>query len=294
MRICRFIWKNKQKYGIIVNNKIWDFMDEINSTKDHLYAMDFICFFNNNIKLIKQKINDNSMENLIDFDRELLLAPLLYPSKIICLGLNYLDHAKETGTKLPDRPMLFTKASSSIIGPNDQIVIPTLKKDGKYVPIKFIDYEAELAVIVGKQMKKINVDEVNNYIFGYTILNDVSARIEQKKDKQFFRSKSFDTFAPIGPWIVSQDEITDPMNLKIQSFVNDELRQNSNTSNMNFNVYEILSFISEGITLYPGDIIGTGTPAGVGVGMNPPQSMKNGDIVKIKIEKIGELVNKIA
>ena len=143
-------------------------------------------------------------------------------------------------------------------------------------------------------MKKINVDEVNNYIFGYTILNDVSARIEQKKDKQFFRSKSFDTFAPIGPWTVSQDEITDPMNLKIQSFVNDELRQNSNTSNMNFNVYEILSFISEGITLYPGDIIGTGTPAGVGVGMNPPQSMKNGDIVKIKIEKIGELVNKIA
>ncbi|MHA1233327.1 MAG: fumarylacetoacetate hydrolase family protein, partial [Candidatus Helarchaeota archaeon] len=125
------------------------------------------------------------------------------------------------------------------------------------------------------------------------ILNDVSARVEQRKDKQFFRSKSFDTFAPIGPWIITKDEIDDPMNLKIQSYVNGELRQDSNSKNMNFNVYEILSFISEGITLYPGDIIGTGTPAGVGIAMNPPKSLKSGDIVEIKIEKIGSLKNRI-
>ncbi|MHA1230302.1 MAG: fumarylacetoacetate hydrolase family protein, partial [Candidatus Helarchaeota archaeon] len=206
MKICRFKLKDYQSYGIIVNNQIWDFLPEIsNENNSNLYATDFIEFFYKNLNLIQEKILNNNMESLLDFDEKILLAPLLWPFKIICLGLNYRDHAQETGMKLPAKPMLFAKATSAIIGPNDDIIIPTIKNNDKYVPIKFIDYEAELAVVVGKKMKKVVVNEVNDYIFGYTILNDVSARVEQRKDKQFFRSKSFDTFAPIGPWIITKD-----------------------------------------------------------------------------------------
>ena len=275
MKICRYIFENDEKYGIIKNNYIWNFLPE------QLY----------------ENFDDNSLNpnNKIKFDPNILLAPVKKPSKIICLGLNYIDHAQETAMQLPNKPMLFSKASTSIIGPNEDIIIPKIKIKDKYTPIKFTDYEAELAVIIGKKTKKVEPEEVKNgdYILGYSILNDVSARVEQRADKQFFRGKSFDTFAPIGPWIISPDKVGDPMNLKIQSLVNNEIRQDSNTSNMNFNVFEIVSFISEGISLLPGDVIGTGTPAGVGVAMNPPISLKASDIVEIKIEKIGSLVNNV-
>ncbi len=224
-----------------------------------------------------------------------ILSPVLKPSKIVCLGLNYRDHAEETGTKLPKLPMLFSKASTSIIGPEDPIIIPQVRKkmDKDPKPIQFLDYEVELAVIISERCKKISVQDASNYILGYTILNDVSARMEQMADKQFFRSKSFDTFAPLGPWLVTSDQIGDPMNLDIQCRVNDETMQNSSTGNMNFNVYEIVSFISEAITLIPGDIIGTGTPAGVGAARKPPKPLKSGDIIEMTIENIGTLRNRV-
>ena len=224
-----------------------------------------------------------------------IMASVLNPSKIICLGLNYKDHAAETGQKLPKLPMLFSKAPTAIIGMDDEIIIPQVrpKMERDPRPIRFLDYEVELAIIIGKTCKRVSIEEASESILGYTILNDVSARMEQMADKQFFRSKSFDTFAPIGPWIVTSDEIEDPMNLKITCKVNGEVMQDSNTVNMNFNVFEIVSFISDSITLLPGDIIGTGTPPGVGAARNPPKSLKAGDLVEMTIEKIGTLRNRI-
>ena len=224
-----------------------------------------------------------------------ILAPVLHPSKIICLGLNYKDHAKETRQKLPRLPMLFAKAPTAILGMDGTIIIPQVhkSKEKNPRPIQFIDYEVELAIIMGQKCKGVFIEDAQNYILGYTILNDVSARMEQIADKQFFRSKSFDTFAPLGPWIVTSDEIGDPMNLNIECRVNGEIMQASNTRNMNFSVFEIVSFISEAITLLPGDIIGTGTPPGVGAAQKPPRSLRPGDMVEMNIENIGTLRNKV-
>ncbi|NVM52063.1 MAG: fumarylacetoacetate hydrolase family protein [Candidatus Helarchaeota archaeon] len=258
-----------------------------------------IDFFNNYISLRPEldevlKKSSDKIEKISLTDVK-ILAPILKPSKIMCLGLNYRDHAEETGQKLPKLPMLFAKAPTAVIGMDDEIQIPKVrKKIGKELrPIQFLDYEVELAIVIGKECKRVLVEEAQNYILGYTILNDVSARMEQMADKQFFRSKSFDTFAPLGPWIVTSDEIQDPMNLNVECKVNGEIMQNSNTRNMNFNVYEIVSFISESITLLPGDIIGTGTPPGVGAARKPPKSLKAGDLIDMTIEKVGTLRNRV-
>ncbi|MHA1266339.1 MAG: fumarylacetoacetate hydrolase family protein [Candidatus Helarchaeota archaeon] len=241
-------------------------------------------------KLLAKSIEESS---LIPLKTVNLIAPILNPSKIICLGLNYKDHAAETGHKLPKLPMLFAKAPSAIIGPEAAIEIPQARKrmNKTPTPIQFVDYEVELAIVIGKQCKRVPVNAVADYILGYTILNDVSARMEQVSDQQFFRSKSFDTFAPLGPWIVTADELGDPMNLELKCYVNGNIRQQSNTTNMNFNVFEIVSYISDSITLKVGDVIGTGTPPGVGVAQNPPQSLKPGDQIEMTIEKIGTLRN---
>jgi 2-keto-4-pentenoate hydratase/2-oxohepta-3-ene-1,7-dioic acid hydratase in catechol pathway len=230
---------------------------------------------------------------LIDLSEVKLLSPDIHPSKIVCLGLNYKAHAAETGQKLPKLPMLFSKAPTAVIGMGSAICIPKVRSSiaGAAQPIAVLDYEVELAVIIGKTCQGASIQEAPNYILGYTILNDVSARMEQMNDKQYFRSKSFDTFAPLGPWIVSADSIGDAMNLRIECRVNGELRQNSTTNDMNFNIYETVSFISEAITLLPGDIIGTGTPAGVGASRKPPLSLKGGDIIEMSIEHIGLLRN---
>lgn len=260
-----------------------------------LTDIDFIGNFNAIESLLNKILEDkdNKIES-IPLERVKIVAPVLNPSKIICLGLNYKDHAAETGQKLPKLPMLFNKASTAVIGMDDPIIIPhTRRKMVKPLfPIRFLDYEVELAIVIGEPCKRVSIEDAPKYILGYTILNDVSARMEQLLDKQFFRSKSFDTFAPLGPWIVTSDEL-DPKNLKITCKVNGEVMQDSNTSNMNFNVFEIVSFISDSITLLPGDIIGTGTPPGVGAARNPPKSLKAGDLVEVTIEKIGTLRNRV-
>lgn len=267
--------------------------------KDHSLVERDINFFNNFFSLKPEldevlKKSQDAIEKIPLSDTK-ILAPVLNPTKIICLGLNYRDHAEETGQKLPKLPMLFAKAPSAVIGMGDTIQIPQVrKKMGKDLrPIQFLDYEVELAIVIGKECKRVPVEEAQNYILGYTVLNDVSARMEQMADKQFFRSKSFDTFAPLGPWIVTSDEIQDPMNLNVECRVNGEIMQNSNTRNMNFNVYEIVSFISESITLLPGDIIGTGTPPGVGAARKPPKSLKAGDFIEMTIQRVGTLRNRV-
>lgn len=219
-----------------------------------------------------------------------ILAPITRPPKIICLGLNYLDHIEESitehGAKIPDEPIIFLKPSTAIIGPGESIIKPNF--------VKNLDYEAELAIIMGRRAKNVSVSEAENYIFGYTILNDVSARDIQFKDIQWTRGKSFDTFAPIGPFIVTRNQLRDVSNLRIRTWVNGELRQNSTTAKMVFSVGEIVHHLSRVMTLEPCDIIATGTPAGVGCALKPaPKYLKNGDIVRIEIENIGVLENRV-
>jgi len=213
-----------------------------------------------------------------------LLAPLVNPPKIVCLGLNYYDHAAEQDAKIPDEPIIFMKPRTAITGPFKPIVKPSF--------VEKLDYEGELAIVIGRRCKNVSVEEARQCIFGYTVFNDVSARDIQFKDRQWTRGKSFDTFAPIGPYIVLADQVGDPNNLRIRTWVNDELRQDSTTANMVFNVYEIVHHLSRVMTLEPGDLIATGTPAGVGVFMKPqPKFLRAGDRIIIEIERVGRLEN---
>ena len=237
-------------------------------------------------KLIKNA-NENDVRNASSKVNEItLLAPIAFPPKIVCLGLNYRDHAAEQNATTPDEPIIFMKPHTTIIGPNENIVKPSF--------VKQLDYEAELAIVMGRKAKNVPVSEVKSYIFGYTILNDISARDIQFKDKQWTRGKSFDTFAPTGPHIITVNQLHDTSNLSIRTLVNNELRQNSTTKNMVFNVYEIIHHLSLVMTLEPCDIIATGTPAGVGFALKPqPKFLQAGDVVRIEIEKIGILENMV-
>jgi 2-keto-4-pentenoate hydratase/2-oxohepta-3-ene-1,7-dioic acid hydratase in catechol pathway len=214
-----------------------------------------------------------------------LAAPLGDPSKIIAIGKNYADHAVETKSKIPERPITFTKFTTSIIGPGDTVQWdPALTHK--------VDYEAELAVIIGKTARRVSQAEALDYVFGYTCANDVSARDLQFGDGQWVRGKSLDTFCPLGPWIVTADEIPDPQTLTITCKLNGQTMQHSHTSKMIFSVAYLISFLSQAFTLLPGDIILTGTPDGVGVFREPPVLLGNGDETVVDVEGIGQLVNR--
>jgi len=206
------------------------------------------------------------------------------PSKIIGIGLNYLDHIRESKGKVPEIPLVFAKFPNSLAGHREEIIwdMNLTKK---------VDFEAELAVVIGKRTYRCEEDEAMKSIFGYTCSNDVSARDLQFGDKQWVRGKSLDTFCPLGPWIVSQDEISDPHNLHIECRLNDRIMQDSNTDQLIFKLPELISFLSKNFTLLPGDIILTGTPHGVGAFRYPSVYMKDGDEVAVEIEKVGQLVN---
>jgi 2-keto-4-pentenoate hydratase/2-oxohepta-3-ene-1,7-dioic acid hydratase in catechol pathway len=237
--------------------------------------------------LIQSSTENQRKRATVKLDNVKMLAPVASPPKTICLGVNYRDHAAELNSSLPDEPVIFLKPHTTIIGPDEPIIKPAFVKE--------LDYEAELAVIIGKKGKDIAVEDAKNHIFGYTCFNDVSARDIQFKDKQWTRGKSLDTFAPIGPCITTADQIGDPTNLRVQTRVNGEIRQNSSTRNMVFNVYQIVHQLSRIMTLEPCDIIATGTPAGVAFAMKPkPKFLSLGDIVEIEIENIGTLRNKVA
>jgi 2-keto-4-pentenoate hydratase/2-oxohepta-3-ene-1,7-dioic acid hydratase in catechol pathway len=225
----------------------------------------------------------------IPIEEVTLLAPIPRPTKnVFCVGKNYAEHAIEMGSAedIPEHVMVFTKAPTSVIGPNDRVL-------NHQSVTNQLDYEGELAVIIGKKGKAIKKEEALNYVFGYTIINDVTARDLQSRHKQFFIGKSLDTTCPMGPWIVHKSMIDNPNHLDIQTKVNGEVRQNSNTKHFIFSIEEIISVLSAGMTLEPGDIIATGTPAGVGKGFKPPKFLRAGDKMEIIIEKIGTLVNGI-
>jgi 2-keto-4-pentenoate hydratase/2-oxohepta-3-ene-1,7-dioic acid hydratase in catechol pathway len=214
-----------------------------------------------------------------------LLAPLPNPPTIICLAFNYYDHAKDAGLMPSDEPVIFIKPRTTLNSPYSDIICPPF--------VKRLDYEAEIAVVIGKRTKAVSEEEALNSVFGYMIMHDVSARDIQFKDKQFTRGKGIDTFAPCGPWITTKDEISDPQNLAIITRVNDEVRQNSSSLNMVIPIKRIISSLSSVMTIEAGDIISTGTPAGVAMSMADPKYLKHGDIVEIAIEKLGKIRNRV-
>lgn len=214
-----------------------------------------------------------------------LCAPIPRPRKLICVGLNYRDHAAETGAEIPKVPTIFNKFATAVIGPGDNIVLPRVSK----AP----DYEAEFAFVIGLGGRYIEPDDWRNHVFGYTIVNDVTGRDYQRATSQWLMGKTFDTFAPMGPWIVTADEIPDPHNLDIQIEISGEVLQDSNTRELIFKIPDLLAFLSSVFTLEPGDIVSTGTPAGVGFVRKPPRFLRPGDDVIVKIPAIGELRNPV-
>ncbi|WP_047154349.1 fumarylacetoacetate hydrolase family protein [Aneurinibacillus tyrosinisolvens] len=246
------------------------------------------------LRELNNEISENSANYIVPLSEVTLQAPLPDPKRdIICLGLNYHEHALEYTTAMeeaknvPQYPIVFSKATTAVIGTNQEI------KSHRNVTNQ-IDYEAELAIVIGKEGTNISEEEAYDYILGYTIINDVTARDLQKKHSQWFLGKGLDTFGPMGPYLVTADEIPAPVHLNIQCRVNGEVRQNSNTELLIFDIPTIIKTVSAGITLQPGDIIATGTPKGVGIGFQPPRFLQEGDIVEVEIEKIGVLTNTVA
>lgn len=215
------------------------------------------------------------------------LAPVTRPDKVVCVGMNYADHCKEQNVRVPKEPIIFSKFSSSIVGPYDEIILPPESEE--------VDWEVELAVIIGKKGKHIKATDAMAHVTGFTVAHDVSARDWQmrRNGKQWLLGKTFDTFCPLGPALVTRDSITDPHNLKICCRVNGEVVQSSSTNQMVFKTEELIAWVSQFVTLYPGDIILTGTPPGVGVFRKPPVFLKKGDEVQCEIEEIGAIVNKV-
>lgn len=214
-----------------------------------------------------------------------LAAPVPRPGKIICIGLNYRNHAIESGAEIPKTPIIFSKFVTCVAGPHDPILLPAGSDQ--------VDYEAELAVVIGRRAKNVKIEQAMDCVFGYTNFNDVSARDMQFADGQWQRGKSCDTFAPFGEFVATKDEISDPHNLRIQFRLNGQTLQNSNTNELIFDIPAIIEFLSRAVTLEPGDIIATGTPPGVGFARKPPIFLKDGDVAEVEIEGLGALSNPV-
>jgi 2-keto-4-pentenoate hydratase/2-oxohepta-3-ene-1,7-dioic acid hydratase in catechol pathway len=213
------------------------------------------------------------------------IAPLFKPRNLLCIGLNYKDHAAEGGVPLPEKPVVFAKLTGCIIAAGEAIVLPPDTNE--------VDYEAELAVVIGRRCRNATTAVALNYVAGYTCLNDISARDFQRGDGQWVRAKSQDTFGPMGPYLVTSEDVPDPQILPIHCWVNGQLLQDSNTDKMIFGVRELIAFISRGITLEPGDVISTGTPHGVGFARTPPIFLRAGDEVIVEVEGVGRLANSV-
>ena len=291
MKITRYIHRKEVSYGVIIKQDVLP-LPALAKHFNEDVPQKLECFIESGeknwekTKEMLRNADDIAIKKVSNpLSRISLLPPIPCPPKIICLGLNYFDHAAETKSPVPDEPIIFLKPHTSITGPNQVIMKPQF--------IRELDYEGELCIVIGKKAKNISVSEAKKHIFGYMVFNDVSARDYQFKDGQWTRGKSFDTFAPTGPCITTENQLKNTDNLAIRTWVNGDLRQNGSTRNMVFKVSEILHHLSRVMTLEPCDIIATGTPAGVGFAMEPQQFLKHGDIVRIEIEGIGTLENSV-
>ncbi|MEO8573332.1 MAG: fumarylacetoacetate hydrolase family protein [Pyrinomonadaceae bacterium] len=222
---------------------------------------------------------------IVNRDDVTLEAPVPRPSKIICIGLNYLDHVKESGAEIPKSPLIFSKFNTCVTASETSILLP--------VGSEQVDFEAELAVVIGRRAKNVDLANAMDHVFGYTNFNDVSARDMQFADGQWQRGKSCDTFAPFGEFVATKDEIADPHSLRIQFRLNGDTMQDSNTNQLIFKIPELVEYLSRSITLEPGDVIATGTPPGVGFARKPPVFLKNGDVCEVEVEGLGILINSV-
>jgi len=288
MRLVTFIENRVQRAGVHINKDGTDYIIDLNrastSLPDEMLA--FLRLGESGLRIAQEILRNPDLRACIPMKEVRLGPPMPNPSKIICLGLNYQDHAPKGGQSTQDFPTLFAKYSNTIIGPGEPILIPSVTYQ--------VDYEAELAVVIGKQGKDIPVHQALSYIAGYTALNDVSARDYQNRTSQWLQGKTFDTFGPMGPAIVTKDEIPDPGNLDISLILNGQTMQHSNTCHMIFSIPKIIAYISQIMTLDVGDVISTGTPAGVGVLRDPPVFLQSGDSVEVHIERVGVLANPVA
>ncbi len=274
MKLIRFGEKGQEKPGLILEDgrKI----DVSSKIADYDEAF----FANDGLSKLQDIVHQSDHVNFID-DGIRIGSPVARPSKIVCVGLNYTKHAEEAGMDLPGEPVLFFKASTALTGPFDNIIIPKGSKK--------TDWEVELAVVIGKKASYVEEHEALHFIAGYAVHNDVSERTFQlERGGQWVKGKSADTFAPLGPWLVTKDDLPDTNNLDLWLKVNGEMLQNSNTSDMLFKIPHLVSYISQYMTLLPGDIISTGTPFGVGMGFDPPRYLKPGDVVELGIQGLGE------
>ena len=274
MKLIRFGEINNEKPGVLLPDGIKK--DVSKFVKDY----DEHFFGNQGIEKLNNWLEKNHDSCPVIQNDVRLGPPLLRPSKIVCVGLNYSKHAKESGMDVPEEPVLFFKASSAIIGPYDSIIIPKGSEKS--------DWEVELAIVIGNKASYVSEKDALSHVAGYVLHNDVSERSFQlERSGQWVKGKSCDTFAPIGPFIATPDEIGDPNNLNLWLKLNGEQMQNSNTSDFIFNIQQVVSYISQFMTLLPGDIISTGTPFGVGLGLNPPRYLKAGDVIELGIDGLG-------
>ena len=292
MRLVRFGKPGREKPGII------DEEGQIRDLSTKLKDIDSKAINPNSLKLV-QRVNLKKL-NIVK-GKPRLGVPVSDIGKIICIGLNYVDHAKEVGAPLPKEPIIFLKPTSSLSGPNDEVMLPKgiIPKKGKtpsrLVDSKRSDWEVELGIVIGDKARSVPESKAMQHIAGYTIVNDVSERAYQLDAAagQWTRGKGCDTFCPVGPWLVTKDEISRPQNLSIWLELNGKKMQNGNTKTMVFNIKELISYVSHYMTLYPGDIIATGTPPGVGMGMKPPRYLKKGDEMKLGIDGLGVQIQKV-
>lgn len=272
MKLIRFGEEGKEKTGVILDNKKYD-----TSAFGEDYTEQF--FETDGLARLAAFIKDAELPLVADDVR--LGSPFARPSKIICIGLNYADHAKETNAPLPPEPVIFMKATTAIVGPNDNVVIP--KNSIK------TDWEVELAVVIGKKASYVDEADAMSYVAGYVLHNDVSEReFQLERNGTWDKGKGCDTFAPLGPFLATADEIADPHNLRLWLKVNGQIMQDGTTANFIFNLPQVISYTSQFMTLLPGDIISTGTPAGVALGMKPPVYLKAGDVIELGIDGLGE------
>jgi len=273
MKLIRFGEAGSEKPGLIINDKQYDV-----SAFGEDYTEDF--FENDGLKRLATWFEAHK-EACETVGSEVRLGPpIKRPSKIVCVGLNYVKHAEETGAKIPKEPILFFKSTSSIVGPNDDLIIPKNSKK--------TDWEVELAFVIGKKASYVSKEEAMDYVAGYVLHNDYSEREYQlEREGQWVKGKSCDTFAPLGPFLVTKDELKDPHNLRLWLKLNGKIMQDSNTSDFVFDIPELVSYISQFMTLLPGDVVSTGTPFGVGLGLKPQVYIKPGDEIELGIDGLG-------
>lgn len=273
MKLIRFGPEGQEKPGIQLDNKRIDVSAFCENYDEKFFEA-------NGLERLKNWLTTNQANCPTVDDSVRLGSPIGRPSKLLCVGLNYAKHAEETGAKVPSEPVLFFKSTTAIVGPNDNVIIP--KNSEK------TDWEVELAVVIGKRASYISLEDAGDYIAGYVLHNDVSERAFQiEREGQWCKGKGCDTFAPLGPFMATKDEIENPNNLHLWLEVNGERLQDSSTSDFIFNIQECVSYISQFMTLLPGDVISTGTPFGVGLGFKPPRYLKPGDVMRLGVEGLG-------